>query len=157
VHLDLGSRELGNLEMAISMNDDRVDLKILTASDRTRDLLAGELNRLRDALTVQNVQLGQVDVGVGGRQPGGHFQGQAFAGQGGFNGNAFGNGQGFRDGSFAERRNVRDDAVAGLRAAARQPLGAARPATALGRSYAPGFDQGLNQGYNQAGRLEVRA
>lgn len=95
VRLDFGSSGLGQLEMAVKMNDDKMDLKILTGSDRVKEAMMSELGKLRDALSVQNVQLGQVDVGVGGRQQqsqgfnfnqgGGHAfqqQQQAFSGDG---------------------------------------------------------------------------
>ncbi len=75
VRLDFGSSGLGQLEMAVKMNDDKMDLKILTGSDRVKEAVMSELGKLRDALSVQNVQLGQVDVGVGGRQ---HQQPQGF-------------------------------------------------------------------------------
>jgi hypothetical protein len=70
--LDLGSPELGRLELAVKMQDDRLDLKIMTSNDRVRDAMLADLTRLRDALVVQNVKLGDVDVGVGGRQQHGH-------------------------------------------------------------------------------------
>lgn len=80
VRLDLGSPELGNLEMAINMQDDRMDVRILTGSDRVRDAMMADLVRLKDALAVQNVQLGNVEVGVNGRNASG------FAGFAGNNG-----------------------------------------------------------------------
>jgi hypothetical protein len=70
VRLDLSSADLGPVELAVNMQNDRLDLRIITASDRTRDLMAGEMSQLRDALTVQNFQLGSVEVGVGRRDSG---------------------------------------------------------------------------------------
>jgi flagellar hook-length control protein FliK len=66
--LDLNHAGLGQLELAVNMQDERVDLKILTASDRVRELISGELASLRNALVVQNIELGNVDVGVDGRE-----------------------------------------------------------------------------------------
>jgi hypothetical protein len=80
VHLDLGSSDLGKLEVAVSMKDDRVDVRVLTASDRVRDAMAAELGSLRNALSVQSLQLGNVDVGVGQRQPGGFASSSGFTG-----------------------------------------------------------------------------
>jgi flagellar hook-length control protein FliK len=146
VKIDLGSSELGHIEMAVSMQNEKLDLKIMTASERTRDLLAGELNRLRDALSVQNVQLGQVDVGVGGRHPqqqhsGQHNPFQGFANQGGFNNQAFGEGGRGSHGDF--RQAPRLSTPAPIAAVFQQPLRTQMPLN-------------YGQGYNQTGRIEVR-
>lgn len=78
VRLDIGNADLGRIELAVNMtNDDRVDLRILTGSDRARDVMASELGRLREALNIQQVQLGKVEVGVNGRPANQNFGGFA--------------------------------------------------------------------------------
>lgn len=69
VRLDLSSPEFGPLELALNMNKDKIDLRVLAGSDRARDAIAADLNQLKGALAIQNVQLGKVEVGVSGRQP----------------------------------------------------------------------------------------
>lgn len=68
VRLELGSRDLGTIELAVQLKDDKLDLRILTATDRSRDLVAQGLSGLNDMLGTQNLRLGQVDVGVQHRQ-----------------------------------------------------------------------------------------
>jgi len=87
VRLDLGSPELGSLEMAVKMDDDRVDLRVMTGSDRVREAMMADISRLRDALAVQNVRLGQVEVGVSQKRQPDSFT--SLAGGGSQNGRAF--------------------------------------------------------------------
>ena len=84
VRLDLGSSELGSMQMAINMNKDQVDMRVITSSDRVREAMMAELNQLKNALSVQNVRLGNVEVGVSGRQPNGFaaFDGNSNQGRG---------------------------------------------------------------------------
>ncbi len=132
VRIDVGNAEIGRLELAVRMtSDDRVDLRILTSSDRVRDLMAAELGRLRDALGVQQVQLGKVEVGVNGRGPGG--------GQG-FSGFAQGFNQQQQNGAFEGQRE----------AAARVTPARRGMAPAIARAVAP-------VAFNPNGRLQIRA
>ena len=71
VRLDLGSPELGAMQVAINMNKDQMDMRVITSSDRVREAMMAELGQLKNALSVQNVRLGNVEVGVQGRQPNG--------------------------------------------------------------------------------------
>lgn len=128
VRLDLGSAELGRLELAVKMTDDRVDLRILTSSDRVRDIMAAELNRLRDALTVQHVQLGKVEVGVNGRNPNA---------QGGFNQFAGNGGQGQQQGFFQGQRETLAKVLPARRPAMARPV--------------------MSVPENRNGRLQIRA
>jgi flagellar hook-length control protein FliK len=77
VRLDLSSPEFGPLQLALNMSKDKIDVRVLTGSDRARDAIVADLNQLKGALAVQNVQLGKVEVGIGGRQP--QSQSQGFA------------------------------------------------------------------------------
>jgi len=97
VRLDLGSPELGSMQVAINMNKDQMDMRVITSSDRVREAMMAELGQLKNALSVQNVRLGNVEVGVQGRQPNG------FAG---FDNNAGQNsGRGFDGRQQADQRS----------------------------------------------------
>jgi hypothetical protein len=137
VKLELPTENLGNLEMAVSLDNDRVDLRIIAGSERAREVMNAELNQLRSALSVQNLQLGNVDVGVNGRN-----QQQTFS--------QFSEQQQRRDQfDISQINGVGKSAVRGLdsleRMAPRRPLPAA---FVSGSAINP---------YNAAGRLEVRA
>ena len=68
IKLDLSSAELGAMEVAVQVDGDRIDLRMLTTSNSVKDLMAAELVKLREALSVQGLQLGQVEVGLEGRE-----------------------------------------------------------------------------------------
>lgn len=70
--------EMGQLDLAVQVNDQKMDLRIVASSDKVRDALIGELPRIREMLIAQNLQLDSVEVGVNGRQSGGAGD-QAFA------------------------------------------------------------------------------
>jgi len=65
VKLDLSSPSMGQLEIALSMVDNQVNIAVLTDSELVRDLVTSDINKLRDAFAGQSLTLGQVDVGVG--------------------------------------------------------------------------------------------
>jgi hypothetical protein len=82
VRLDLSSADLGRMEVAVAMDEGRVNLRVLTGSDGMRSAILTDMTRLKEALGQQNLQLGLVEVGVAGQQTSGG--GQSFAGQGSF-------------------------------------------------------------------------
>ncbi len=65
IQIDLGSAELGELKVALSLKDQQLDLRIIASSQAARDLLNQELPKLRDSLAQQNLTLNDVQVGVG--------------------------------------------------------------------------------------------
>lgn len=83
IRLDLSSADLGRMELAVAMDEGRVNLRVLTGSDGMRSAILSDMTRLKEALGLQNIQLGQVDVGVAGQQT--SNSGQGFGGQGSFN------------------------------------------------------------------------
>lgn len=85
MRLDLSSPELGPVEMAINLQDDRLDLRVMTGSKHIRDAMMSGLGQLRNALSVQQVQLGKVEVGSGRQQQAPDFASNfaAFQGQAG--------------------------------------------------------------------------
>jgi hypothetical protein len=83
IRLDLSSADLGRMELAVAMDEGRVNLRVLTGSDGMRSAILSDMTRLKEALGLQNIQLGQVDVGVAGQQT--SNGGQGFGGQSSFN------------------------------------------------------------------------
>ncbi len=64
VRIDLGSPELGRIDLAISVNHDKVSMKILTDSNKTREILGQDLEKLRETLSGQHLQLSKVELGT---------------------------------------------------------------------------------------------
>ena len=64
VHIDLGSHETGPLNVALRVDNGMVDIRVLTDSRESRNILSQELPRLRESLSQQNLTLGKVEVGV---------------------------------------------------------------------------------------------
>lgn len=83
IRLDLSSADLGRMELAVAMDEGRVNLRVLTGSDGMRSAILSDMTRLKEALGLQNIHLGQVDVGVAGQQT--SNSGQSFGGQSSFN------------------------------------------------------------------------
>lgn len=71
IRIDLGNSELGKIDLAVNVRGDQLDLRIITSSEKAREILLQDIPRLRDNLQQQNLQLKNVDIG---------FQ-QSFAGQ----------------------------------------------------------------------------
>lgn len=67
INLDINSPEIGQIELAVNINNDRLDLRIITENEKARDIISAEINQLRDSLITQNLQLGSAEVGVGRR------------------------------------------------------------------------------------------
>jgi hypothetical protein len=66
IRVDLGSDELGTIDLALDIQGDSIDLRISASSPHARDLLAQELPRLRESLQQQNLNLERVEVGLSG-------------------------------------------------------------------------------------------
>ena len=67
--LDLGNAQIGKLEVALDVQSNKVDLKILAGSDHVRELINQDLPKLREALSAQDLNLAEVEVGVGDGSP----------------------------------------------------------------------------------------
>jgi flagellar hook-length control protein FliK len=64
IRLDLGSNEMGPLDLALDIKDKTVELRIVAHSDQAREALAQELPKLREALQNQNLNLEKVEIGL---------------------------------------------------------------------------------------------
>ena len=87
MRIDLSSKELGSLDVAVKVVGNKLDLNILAHSPQTRDLIIAEIPRLRESLQHQNLGLNDVNVSVG-------------------NGNSYA--QSFSDGSERQRNYFQD-------------------------------------------------
>ncbi len=66
IRLDIGNKELGAIDLAIEVKDNRVDIKIAAASPHAREILATELPKLKESLQSQNLNLSKVEIGLTG-------------------------------------------------------------------------------------------
>jgi hypothetical protein len=66
IRVDLGSEDLGTIDLALDIQGNTIDLRISATSPHARDLLAQELPRLRESLQQQNLNLERVEVGLSG-------------------------------------------------------------------------------------------
>lgn len=66
IRIDLGTKDLGHLDLAIHIKDQKLDLRILTSSDGARELVLNDLPRLKEALAGQKLDLQNVEISVGG-------------------------------------------------------------------------------------------
>lgn len=64
IKLDLGTKELGQLDLAIDVQDDTLKVRITADSDKAREMLSQELPALRQALADQSLDLKTVEIGL---------------------------------------------------------------------------------------------
>lgn len=62
--LNLGDQIGGQLDVAIRVVDNRVDIRILTNSDDLRNAMFSDLNRLTESLSQHKLSMGKVEVGL---------------------------------------------------------------------------------------------
>ena len=66
IRIDIGNKELGSVDLAVEVKDNKVDIKIVAASPQAREMLATELPKLRESLQTQNLNLSKVEIGLTG-------------------------------------------------------------------------------------------
>ena len=64
IRLDLGTQDLGKIDLAIDVQNDALRLKITADSDKAREMLSQELPALRQALMDQSLDLKTVEIGL---------------------------------------------------------------------------------------------
>lgn len=64
ISVEVGTPELGQVEMAIHVQDKNLELKITAATDKAREMLSQELPALRQALLNQSLDLKTVEIGL---------------------------------------------------------------------------------------------
>lgn len=105
LRLDVASPELGKIDLAVKVHNNQVELRLLSDAPRIREMLTEELPKLREALATQNLNLKNVEVGVGG----GNQWSQNFAHGGWAQG---GNFQEFREGNLGSLKTATERKVA---------------------------------------------
>jgi flagellar hook-length control protein FliK len=78
IRVDFKTDTLGQVDLAIQVKDNNVELKIIAANDSARDMLATEMPKLREALSAQNITLNKAEVGLSNHSQHSHFSGNAF-------------------------------------------------------------------------------
>ncbi|MGE0171741.1 MAG: flagellar hook-length control protein FliK [Oligoflexales bacterium] len=125
IRVDFKTDTLGPVDLAIQVNDNKVDLKIIAANDSVRDMLTSEMPKLREALSAQNITLHKAEVGLSNNPHNSHFSGNAF--------NSFNN-QNFSNNSNEQQNS------------GKQPSSFSRPGyfkpVAATKVYAPRFHNG---------------
>ncbi len=64
IRIDLGSKEMGPLDLALDIHDKTVEIRIITHSSQARDALVQELPRLKESLLQHHLNLDKVEIGL---------------------------------------------------------------------------------------------
>ncbi|MFW7382019.1 MAG: flagellar hook-length control protein FliK [Oligoflexus sp.] len=64
IKIDLGHEELGKIDLAIEIKDQKIDMRIIAGTEKAREMLAQELPRLREALQAHELDLQSVEIGL---------------------------------------------------------------------------------------------
>ncbi len=67
MRLSVDTKEMGKIDLAVNVQDHKLDLRILAPNERVRDAMMVELPKMREMLQSQNLQLSAVEVGVAGK------------------------------------------------------------------------------------------
>lgn len=60
--IDMSSEELGKLDLAVDVQGDKVDLRIIASSEKVKEILTQDIPKLREALNNQNLELKNVEI-----------------------------------------------------------------------------------------------
>jgi flagellar hook-length control protein FliK len=66
MRIDIGNKDTGPIDLAVEVNNGKVEVKISADSPEARQLLAQDLPRLRESLQNQNLNLSKVEIGLFG-------------------------------------------------------------------------------------------
>jgi hypothetical protein len=64
VKLEIETKDFGKVDVAIKVDGERLELKLLTTTEGARELVSQNLSKLKEQLSLQNFQLDRVDVGL---------------------------------------------------------------------------------------------
>jgi HSP20 family molecular chaperone IbpA len=76
MRLDVEAPGIGKVDVAINLNNNQLDVRIITASEQARDMISKEVLGLRDGLTQQGINLRGLEVGKAGESSPRNFAGQ---------------------------------------------------------------------------------
>ena len=64
--INLQTEDLGHIDLAVNLDQSKIDIKILASSEKARELIMQDLSKLRDSLSTVNVNLKDVEVDIRG-------------------------------------------------------------------------------------------
>lgn len=67
IRLDMGTKELGHIDLAVDVKDNKLSIRIIAESEQAKHLITNELPKLRDALADQRLTLQNAEVGLRGQ------------------------------------------------------------------------------------------
>jgi flagellar hook-length control protein FliK len=76
MRLDMEAPGMGKINVAINLNNNNLDIRIITPSDQARDMITKEVTGLREGLFQQGISLRGLEVGKAGESSSGNFAGQ---------------------------------------------------------------------------------
>ncbi len=76
MRMDVEAPGIGKVDVAINLNNNQLDVRIMTSSDQARDIISREVAGLRDGLTQQGLNLRGLEVGKAGESSSRQFAGQ---------------------------------------------------------------------------------
>jgi flagellar hook-length control protein FliK len=76
MRMDVEAPGIGKVDVAINLNNNQLDIRIITASDQARDIITRDVAGLRDGLTQQGLNLRGLEVGKAGESSSRNFAGQ---------------------------------------------------------------------------------
>lgn len=85
IRIDLGTQELGSIDLAIELHENTLELKIAAGSEMAKEIIGAELPKLKEALLSQNLDLKSVEIGLKSEQQWSQSFGENSGGQQGFN------------------------------------------------------------------------
>lgn len=85
IRIDLGTQELGSIDLAIEVQENALELKIAAGSEMAKEIIGAELPKLKEALLNQNLDLKSVEIGLKSEQQWSQSFSENGGGQQGFN------------------------------------------------------------------------
>ncbi len=76
MRLDMEAPGIGKINVAINLNNNNLDIRIITPSDQARDMITKEVTGLREGLIQQGISLRGLEVGKAGDSSSNSFAGQ---------------------------------------------------------------------------------
>jgi hypothetical protein len=76
MRMDVEAPGIGKVDVAINLNNNQLDVRIMTTSEQARDIISREVAGLRDGLSQQGLNLRGLEVGKAGESSSRQFAGQ---------------------------------------------------------------------------------
>ncbi len=82
MRVDMEAPGIGRIDVAINLNNNQLDVRIITASEQARDMISHEISGLRDGLNQQGISLRGIEIAKAGQSSSGNHFGQQHQGFG---------------------------------------------------------------------------